>query len=358
VSLFGVAAAFAAFGSYYGVARAAESRSSKLRFLYRGDLHPMLVLGILIVCVCLVIVRLTVARELFPPPDPQLWSPFGRSAVSWAIAATVAGLIVVISVRASRQPLTRFGERRVVGALAVLGNLHLVVSVAVIIAGMAVAVRSGATAMPEDWLQFVPILKVAGVLVLGLAVLLPWFRGTAARWIGLITAVFLLPQTIVGAFGTVGLTAAGPLDELPATPVQVLLIVLGAAFVLAIWNLIRPTAEINPSLVTRLAVVPLIAVHAGWLLPAAWSGLGRVVIVVGVLVALFWLMPPVAADKVRHTFNVVGASAAQLLTLVVFVLAIPSLFEDGALIVLGLLWLSIPIIAALTIDTVEHPRYQ
>ena len=32
-------------------------------------------------------------------------------------------------------------------------------------------------------------------------------------------------------------------------------------------------------------------------------------------------------------------------------LAIPSLFQDGALIVLGLLWLAIPIIAALTIDT-------
>ena len=39
---------------------------------------------------------------------------------------------------------------------------------------------------------------------------------------------------------------------------------------LAVWNLVRPRAEINPSLVTRLAVVPLIAVHAGWLLPAAW----------------------------------------------------------------------------------------
>jgi hypothetical protein len=103
--------------------------------------------------------------------------------------------------------------------------------------------------------------------------------------------------------------------------------------------------------VTRLAVVPLIAVHAGWLLPAAWSGLGRVVIVAGVLIALFWLMPPVAADRARHTYDVVGASAAQLLTLVVFVLAIPSLFQDGALIVLGLLWLAIPIIAALTIDT-------
>ena len=69
------------------------------------------------------------------------------------------------------------------------------------------------------------------------------------------------------------------------------------------------------------------------------------------LIALFWLMPPVAADRTRHAYNVIGASTAQLLTLVVFVLAIPSLFQDGTLIVLGLLWLSIPIIAALTIDT-------
>jgi hypothetical protein len=49
---------------------------------------------------------------------------------------------------------------------------------------------------------------------------------------------------------------------------------------------------------------------------------------------------------------VLGASLAQLVALLVFVLAIPSLFADGALTVLGLLWLSIPVIAALTIDTV------
>lgn len=351
VALFGAAAAFAAFGSYYGVARAAESRSSKLRFLYRADLHPLLVLGIVIMAAAIGAVRLTIARNLFPPPDPDLWSPFAKNPISWIIAAIVAGLIVVISVRASRHPLTRFGERRVVAALAVLGNLHLVISVAVIAVGMVIAAATGLISLPESWLQYVPMLKFIGVVLLGLVVLLPAFRGTAARWIGLITALFLIPQTLAGALAKVGVTELGPLDGFPATPVQVLLIVLAAAFGLAIWNLVRPSREVNPSLVTRLAVVPLIAVHAGWLLPAAWSGLGRVVIVVGVLIALFWLMPPVAADRARHTFNVVGASAAQLLTLVVFVLAIPSLFQDGALIVLGLLWLAIPIIAALTIDT-------
>ncbi|MEO5920801.1 MAG: hypothetical protein ABIQ01_06630 [Pseudolysinimonas sp.] len=355
VSLFGVTAAFAAFGSYYGVARAAESRSSKLGFLYRADLHPLLVLGILIACAAVVALRLTVARDVFPDPDPELWSPFGRSALSWAIAATVGGLIVVVSVRASRRPLTRFGERRVVAALAVLGNLHLVLSVAVIAAGMVIAATTGAISLPVSWLDYVPVMKLIGVVLLGLIVPLPRFRGTAARWIGLITALFLIPQTIAGVIDTSGLVAIGPLDDFPASPVQVLLIVLAAAFALAIWNLVRPSAEVIPSLVTRLAVVPLIAVHAGWLLPAAWSDLGRVVIVVGVLVALFWLMPPAAADRSRHAYDVLGVSAAQVLALAVFVLAIPTLFQDGTLVVLGLLWLSIPIIAALTIDTIERP---
>ena len=363
VSLFGIAAAFAAFSSYYGVAVAAESRSSRLRFLYRGDLHPLVVLGIVVACAALVGLRLTVARELFPEPDPQLWSPFGKSPLSWLIALVVATLLVVVAVRASRQPLTRFGDRRVVAALATLGNLELVISVVVIGVAMVVAALTGAVFLPDTWIAFVPMLKFAGVVLLAVIVLLPMFRGTAARWIGLITALFLIPGTLSGVLENAGTVLPRGLDGFPATPVQVLLLMLAAALGLAVWNLAAPRSRIEPSLVSRLAVVPLVAVHAGWLLPAAWTGTGRVGVVIAVLIALFWLMPPVAADRIRHAYDVIGASTAQLLALAVFVLAIPSLFQEGTLVVLGLLWLSIPIIAALTIDTTSpaskvhsHPR--
>ena len=351
VSLFGIAAAFAAFSSYYGVALAAESRSSRLRFLYRGDLHPLLVLGIVVISAVLVGLRLTVARDLFPEPDPQLWSPAGKSLLSWFIALVVAALLVVVAVRASRRPLSRFGERRVVAALATLGNLELVISVLVIGIAMVIAALTGAVFLPDAWIAFVPLLKFAGVVVLAVIVLLPMFRGTAARWIGLITALFLIPGTLAGVFESAGTVLPRGLDGFPATPVQVLLLILAASLGLAIWNLAVPESLINPSLVSRLAVVPLVAVHAGWLLPAAWTGTGRVGVVIAVLIALFWLMPPVAADRTRHAYDVIGASTAQLLALAVFVLAIPSLFQEGTLVVLGLLWLSIPIIAALTIDT-------
>jgi hypothetical protein len=355
-SLFGVAAAFAAFSSYYGVAVAAESRSSRLKFLYRGDMHPLIVLGIIVATAVLVGLRLTVARGLFPDPDPQLWSPLGKSPASWFIALLVAAPLVVVAVRASRRPLTRFGERRVVAALAALGNLELAISVVVIAVAMAVAAVTGAVFLPDAWIAFVPMLKFVGVVLLAVLVLLPMFRGTAARWIGLITALFLIPGTLSGVFETAGIELPSGLDGFPATPVQVLLLILAAAFGLAIWDLAVPESRIGSGLVGRLAVVPLVAVHAGWLLPAAWSGTGRVGVVIAVLFALFWLMPPVAADRTRHAYDVIRATTAQLLALVVFVLAIPSLFQDGALIVLGLLWLSIPIIAALTIDTIEPPE--
>jgi hypothetical protein len=354
VSLFGTAAAFAAFSSYYGVAVAAESRSSRLTFLYRADLHPVLVLGIVVACAGLVGLRLTVGRELFPEPDPQLWSPFAKSPLSWLIALVVATLLVVVAVRASRRPLTRFGERRIVAALATLGNLELVISVVVIATGMGVAAVTGAVFLPDAWIASVPIFKFAGVVLLALIALLPMFRGTAARWIGLTAALFLIPGTLSGVLQSAGIVPPRGLDGFPATPVQVLLLILAAALGLAIRNLVLPERRINPGLVSRLAVVPLVAVHAGWLLPAAWSGLGRLVVVVAVLIALFWLMPPVAADRTRHAYDVIGASTAQLLALAVFVLAIPSLFQEGSLVVLGLLWLSIPIIAALTIDTTSR----
>ncbi|MEO8261261.1 MAG: hypothetical protein ABI566_01715 [Pseudolysinimonas sp.] len=356
IGLFGAAAAFAAFGSYYGVARAAESRSTRLTFLYRADLHPALVFGIVAACVVVVLLRLTVARDLFPQPDPTLWAPFDRSLVSWTIALLVAALLVAVAVPAVSQPLTQFGERRVVGLLAALGNLELIGSVLVIALGIVVAILTATVFLPTGWLVLVPLAKFIGVLVLLAVVLLPPFRGTAARWIGITSGVFLAATTLNSTLDAAGVRVPSVLEGFPATPVQVLLFLLLAAVLLSVWNAIQPARRINPGLVSRLAVVPLIAVHAGWLLPAVWSELGRVVIVVGVLLALFWLMPPVAADRTRHGLNVLGASLAQLVALLVFVLAIPSLFADGALTVLGLLWLSVPIIAALTIDTVKFTQ--
>jgi hypothetical protein len=94
-------------------------------------------------------------------------------------------------------------------------------------------------------------------------------------------------------------------------------------------------------------------VHAGWLLPAAWSGLGRIALVVGVVLAVLFLLPKLAADRDRHALDLLAASGGQLLALVVFLLALPSFLDDPQIIVLGLFWLSVAVIAALTVRTAD-----
>lgn len=350
IALFGFAAAFAAFGSYYGVARAAESRTRWLRPLFRDDLPTLAVAGLVAAAVVLTGLRLTVARDLFPDPDPALWTPLRTSLVSWVHAALVAALVVVVAAVSVRHPLRRSRERRVTAALAIAGNADLAVGVAVIVAGMVVAAVSGEFFTPGIPAVAVAALKFAGVVVITLVVLLPPFRGTAARALGLITGAYLVPITLQGLLAQPELGLARAPVGFAATPVQVALLLLVVAVVAAVVPALR--RMLGSGLVVRLAVVPFVAVHAGWLLPAAWSDLGRILLVVGILVALLFLLPMLSTDRDRHALDLLSASSAQLLALVVFALALPSFLDDPQLVVLGLFWLSVAVIAALTVRTV------
>lgn len=349
IALFGFAAAFAAFGSYYGVARAAESRAGRMAALFRDDLPTPAVIGLVVAAVVLTGLRLTVARDLFPDPDPALWTPLGQPALSWVHAAIVAALVVLVAARSVRHPLRRSRERRVTAALAVAGNADLAAGVIVILAGLVVAAASGEFFAPDIPPVAVAVLKVAGVVVITLVALLPPFRGTAARALAVVTGAYLVPLTLHGLLVEAGVALPPGVAGFPATPVQVTLLLLVVAVVGAAVPAVR--RALGAALVVRLAVVPLVAVHAGWLLPAAWSELGRLVLVVGVVLALLFLLPELARDRDRHAVDLLTASGTQLLALVVFLLALPSFLDDPQLVVLGLFWLSIAVIAALTVRT-------
>jgi hypothetical protein len=356
IVLFGLAAAFAAFGAYYGVARAAESRSRALRFLFRERWHPLAVLAVVLAASVLLVLRMTLLRELFPDPDPVLWAPWDRSPVSWALAGIVAVVLVVVAVRSARRPLLRIGQRRVTAALAVLGNLQLVVAAGLIVIGMVAAIFGGAD-LPHEWSEAVPVLKVVGVIALGLVMALPMLRGTAARWLGVVAALFLVPQTLASAFAARGVALPGWLTGFQPSPVQVTMMLVGTALVLAVANLAG--ARIRPSLVARFAIVPIVAVHAGWLLPAVWTQFGIVVAVIGVVIGLVLFQPVPSKDSRVHSARVLTTAAAQLLGLGVALVAAPSLLDDPSLIVLGLVWLSVVVVAALcfeTRDRADHAR--
>jgi hypothetical protein len=162
-----------------------------------------------------------------------------------------------------------------------------------------------------------------------------------------------VPLTLNGLLAALGVALPAGLAGYPASPVQVMLLLLVAAIVGAVVPAVR--RAFGTGLVVRLAVVPLIAVHAGWLLPAAWSEAGRVVFVLGVLLAVLLFLPRLAEHPERHALDVLGASAAQVLALVVFALALPSFLDDPQIVVLGLFWLAVAVIAALTVRVADEP---
>lgn len=348
IALFGAAAAFAAFGAYYGVARAAESRSALFRPLFRADLPLAAVLATLGLVVVVTALRLTVARDLFPTPDPELWSPLAAEPLSWVHAVLVAALVVLVAGRSVTRPLLRSHARGVTAALAVAGNAQLVLAALVILAGLVVAVATGVVFLPDIPPVVVAALKFAGVAALVIVALLPPFRGTTARALALVTGAYLVPFTLLGLLAQTGSLPA-PLVGAAASPVQIALVLLAVAVVAALVPPVR--RALGAGLVVRLAVVPLVAVHAGWLLPAAWSSLGRILLVVGVLLALLWFAPKPSPDRAEHSAGVLAVSAGQVLALTVFALALPSFVDDPAIVVLGLFWLSVAVIAGLVVRT-------
>lgn len=352
--LFGLAAGFAAFGSYYGIQRAAESRTRAVDVLFRTRMPPWVVLAVVLAVALVVVLRLTVLRELFSEPDPTLWSPLAKeSPLSWLHAALVAGLIVAAGLVSTRRPRARLGERRIAGGLALVGNAELMIGSGVLLVAFLVAVPLGRAPLPDAWVAWVPAVKLAGVVLVGLSALLPRLRGTAARILAAISAAYLLPVTAQGALLAAGVDLPQGIAGFAATPVQILVLLVACALVLGIVGVVRE-GVVSAGLVLRLAVVPLIAVHAGWLLPVAWSGLGRWLLVLGIVAALVLFLPEPNPDPARRGIELLAASAAQLFAITVTTLAVPSLYDDGTLVVLGLLWLSVTVVVSLVIET--RPR--
>jgi hypothetical protein len=262
----------------------------------------------------------------------------------------VAGLIAAVGAASSRRPLRRLGERRIAAGLAAVGNAELVIGSAVILGVFLVAVAAGTASFPLVWIDAVPAIKAVGVLVLALVALLPWLRGTSARVLAAVTAVYLLPATGQGALLAAGVELPPGIAGFPATPVQIMLLLVVFATGLAVAVFVRPGLA-SPALILRLAIVPLIAVHAGWLLPVAWSGVGRWLLVLGILAALLLFLPPPSSDPGQRGIGLLGASAAQLLAITLTAIAIPSLYDDGQFVVLGLLWLSVTVVISLVVET-------
>ncbi len=347
---------------FYGFTRAADSRIRVLKLLYRDDLPRGAVLAVVLVMTVLVALRITVFPDLFENAGSSaLWRPFERrSPISWGLAAGLAAFVIALALRSSRRPFRRHGQRGVALTFSVLGNRDLLLVGAGILGYLAlIAVirdpdRAILGELFDGALAIAPEVALVALVGAGLVVLHPRFRGSAGRWYTLVSVAYLLPPTVALALDDAGVDLPTAVAGFPASPVQITVILLAAAVAFALVNLGLPAERrINPSAIVRMAVVPFVAFHIGRIVPELWAGSGRWLVAIGALAALLFFMPRVAADRQRHAVQVLRVSALQVFALTTFLIALSGFAGDLAL--LTVLWLSITIFAALTVDTADDP---
>jgi hypothetical protein len=314
------------------------------------------------VVTALVLARSTIGRDLFNEWDAQIWAPWQKAPTSWMIAGLVGTVITVAAVRSSRDQFRRHRDRLVAGAIAATGVIELALSWLAVVIGMVVAIFSGATYLEDGFVDWYQLVQLVVLVAIALVVGLPSFRRSAARSIAWASTLYLIPVMVVAVFFPAPLPGVSV-----ATSVQVAVVLLIAAFALALWNVILPTRRVGWRVVARLAVVPFVVVHAGLLLPAVLNWSARYVLVVAGIISLVFLLPKIAADPRRRALDLIGASSGVLLGVIVAVLALPSIFKDEVYTVFGTLWLSVTVMTGLVlelqpratagdVDAVDGPR--
>ena len=337
-----LAVSFAAFGSFYGVARAAETRHRRSRRWFRGDLTLLPAVVVVLAATALITARLTFAREIFGADDAAIWVL--RAFPSWPHAIIVAALIAWLAVRSSLRPLADRGQRLVTVILVVAGTLDFILF-AIYVVGVILQYAAGVPARLQGGFELVtPFVRIAVVILVAGIVSLPRFRGTAGRAMGAIAVVYLLPALVGIAAEQSGLKLPAVWAE--SVQVVIALTVIGGG--LLVYVRLRPDSGVTYAVVARLVIIPLLAVHASVLIPEVLANaFARPILVGGVIAALVLFMPPVAADRLRHARTVLFASAAQLLVLLVYTFSLASELRGSLISTYGVLWLAIPIGGAL-----------
>jgi hypothetical protein len=344
--LFYAGSAVSALGIFYGFVRAGEWRSRKVSFLERTGSGQGILSALLAGVVAVYAVRFTVASDWFGESDAFLWSPWGKGATSWVQAAVVATVLAVVALLSTRRPLVPRTPGLVALAFASIAGIELLISLVVVVRGLILAAFTGQASFPSDFVDYSRSIQIVLLCSLAVTVALPPFRATAARWVTVVSLLYLLPAlTVIAAIQEFG--ADPPRWLSVATSVQVGLALLVVAAVLWVARFFLPPDTIPAGLIFRLAVVPVVVLHAAVLLPEVLRGVDDVLIVATVVASILFFMPKRSPDSPTWPLAFLGASTAQVLVLVVFVFASSSLFKNETFATAALLWLFVTVTAGL-----------
>jgi hypothetical protein len=341
---FSFALFFVAIMTAAGVALAARSRSTLPDRLQAGA-HWRRTAVLCLIAIVIIAVEVTGIGGLSSGFYAGYWGL--RSAGTWPHALIVAALIAFTAERSWHSPLIQRGDvftTVVVGIGALAGDLVLgVVMTVSLIVG---AIKGTFTVIPPpvDDLDLV-IMWLALLALIPFAVR-PAQYGTAGQWVARVALLYLVP-----AF--VGVTASQTGFAMPfsfwATPAQVAICLVVIGCVATALGLMTRRTLLHQKVASRVVIIPLLIVAGTSWLPTFLSHpLTPYIAIVAALFTLLWAMPPVAADKERHSGVVLAASAQLLLvTAAAAIAATKSADLTSGDPTLDLLFFSVPLSALL-----------
>ena len=340
------AVAVTGFVTLSGVAAAAESANSTAGSLDRRALPPVLTAAVLAAVAVLLVLRFGPLNEVFGELESELWSL--RTWSSRPHALVLALLIVGFALRSTRRPFAARGQRAVTVIVTLAAGLSNLVLVGAAVVLFVVLFVTGSITDPSSQLGWIHLAGLVVVLVLLPLAVLPRSRGTTGRVGAVVGLVYLVPMTL-------SLTLQLRDTEVPAfwaSPTQVVVLLVALVVVAFVAGEVRRARGLPPLLdrgmLLRLAVIPVVAIHAGELLPAVWSdALDRPLVVVLSLVAFLFLSPAPVADARTTARRLVAASALQLAILGTFATTIVLDYDAEMFTVVAVIWLAVPVSAVL-----------
>lgn len=340
------AVAVTGFVTISGVAAAAESANATAGTFVRRSVRPLWA-GVLLGAVAVVLVlRFTVLHDVFGELEAELWSL--RTFTSWPHALLLAALIVFFALRSAQTPFVSLGQRAVttiVSLAAGLSNLVLVASAVLI---FALLFFTGAVTDPTPYLSYINVAGLAVIAVLVVFVLRPTYRRSTGRVGAIIGLLYLVP--LIGSLALE--LRASDVPPFWASPTQIVVLVVVLAVVLFVVGEVRRRRGREPlierAMLVRLAVIPVVAIHAGELLPAVWSdALSRPLVIVLSLLAFLVLSPAPTSEAHTNARTLVAASALQVAILGTFATTIVLDYNAEVFTVVAVIWLAVPVSAVL-----------
>ncbi|MEU1973559.1 hypothetical protein ABZ477_18025 [Microbacterium sp. NPDC019599] len=338
----------ATLAAFYGFATAARGRVDGSRRVLAAGVSLRWVTVAVAVAGAVIVLRLTAAKSLFADPY-DLWAL--RTPASWPMTLILAAAIVSLTLRSERRPLVDRGFGALIGILVVGFAYPSLIQAADSATSMIETLFGVPAPILDGWVECGPFncfsfvwFGTAAALVIFLVV--PRWRGTTARAAAIVSVPYLLAGTAAPTIDV--LWPGGPAWWASPAPIALAILLIVAGIVAAQWCGLL--LDIPRRALVRLAVYPVVVLHAVDLLPAFLTGPVQVFVAIALLAAVLLLfLPPVAADRVRHTAVVSGATFSVLFALAGTMLSTVAPGRESLTVSLATLMLAVPVMTALVL---------